>query len=58
VLDNIDVQPRLVDNPYGFAAPVGDGPFNSFSQRKAELDAKMPERTEPWVLHCGARRAN
>lgn len=56
-LDVIDAQPRLVGNPYVFAAAIGGGPFNSFSQRKTELDEKMPEGTEPWVLHDLRRTA-
>jgi integrase len=57
VPDVVNAQPRLANNPYVFAAAVGGGPFNSFSQRKAELDAKMPEGTEPWVLHDLRRTA-
>jgi len=57
VLDIVNAQPRLAKNPYVFAATVGGGPFNSFSQRKAELDEKMPEGTEPWVLHDLRRTA-
>jgi integrase len=53
----IAAQPRLKGNPYVFAAAVGGGPFNSFSQRKAELDDKMPESTKPWVLHDLRRTA-
>jgi hypothetical protein len=30
---------------------------NSFSQRKEELDARMPKGTEPWVLHDLRRTA-
>jgi hypothetical protein len=40
-----------------FAATVGGGPFNSFSQRKAELDEKISESTAPWVLHDLRRTA-
>jgi integrase len=49
-LDIIRAQPRLGANPYVFAASHGGGPFNSFSQRKAELDAVMGP-AEPWRLH-------
>lgn len=57
VLDIVNAQPRLAKNPYVFAATVVDGPFNSFSQRKAELDEKMPEGTEHWTLHDLRRTA-
>ena len=36
---------------------AGRGPFNSFSQRKAEFDEILPD-LEPWVMHdlrCTAR---
>jgi len=39
----IDAQPRLMDNPYVFAAGHGQRPFNSFSQRK-----QLPETMSPW----------
>lgn len=57
VLDIVNAQPRLASNPYVFTAAVGGGQFNSFSQRKEELDAKLPEGTEPWVLHDLRRTA-
>jgi len=56
-LDIINAQPRLAHNPYVFAAAVGGGPFNSFSQRKEELDAAMPEGFKPWVVHDLRRTA-
>ena len=56
-LDIVNAQPRLAKNPYVFAATVGGGPFNSFSQRKAELDEKISESTAPWVLHDLRRTA-
>ena len=59
-LDVIAAQPKIVGNPYVFAAAVGKGPFNSFSQHKDELDAKMRERLpnmERWVLHDLRRTA-
>jgi integrase len=49
VLDIIARQPRIAGNPFVFAAR-GRGPFNSFSQRKEELDDKLP-KMKPWVLH-------
>ncbi len=56
VIDIIDAQPRLAGNPYVFAAGKGDGPFNSFSQRKEELDAKLP-RMADWRIHDLRRTA-
>jgi integrase len=54
-LDLIEAQPRIVGNPHVFAAR-GKGPFNSFSQRKEELDHKLPG-IEPWTLHDLRRTA-
>jgi integrase len=56
VLDIVNAQPRLANNPYVFAATVGGGPFNSFSQRKAALDAKLAD-IEHWQLHDLRRTA-
>src|SRR5450759_4071084 len=56
VLDIIDAQPRIAGNPYVFAAGKGDGPFNSFSQRKEELDEKLP-RMPSWRIHDLRRTA-
>jgi integrase len=54
-LDIIAAQPRIAGNPYVFPAGRGSGRFNSFSQRKAELDEKLTTpstfRTKPWVYH-------
>jgi integrase len=52
----INAQPHIDGNPYVFAAGVGKGPFNSFSQRKAELDEKLPDIPR-WVLHDLRRTA-
>jgi hypothetical protein len=50
VLEIIESQPRLADNPYVFAAGHGKGHFNSFSQRKEALEKKLAfER--PWTIH-------
>ena len=54
VLDIIAAQPRIAGNPYVFAGR-GSGPFNSFSQRKEELDQKLP--IPPWVIHDLRRTA-
>ena len=43
VIDIIEAQPRIAGNPYVFAAGKGNGPLNSFSQRKDEIDAKLPQ---------------
>jgi integrase len=52
----IAAQPRIAGNPYVFAAGHGDSPFNSFSQRKQELDQQLPAMP-PWVLHDLRRTA-
>ena len=57
VIDIIGKQPIIAENPYVFAAGVGNGPFNSFSQRKQELDEKLPKQMPPWVLHDLRRSA-
>jgi hypothetical protein len=49
-LDVIRSQPKLACDPYVFSGR-GGGPFNSFSERKAELERAMPESTDRWVLH-------
>ena len=54
-LDLIAAQPRIAGNPYVFPGR-GDGPFNSWSQRKDELDEKLPDM-EPWVIHDLRRTA-
>ena len=54
-LDIIEAQPRIAGNPYVFAAR-GKGPFNSWAQRKNELDKKLPEMP-PWVIHDLRRTA-
>ena len=55
VLDIINGQPKFAGNAHVFAAVKGDGPFNSFSQRKRELDEKisMPH----WTVHDLRRTA-
>ena len=47
---------RIAGNPYVFPAALGDGPFNSFSQRKEELDKALP-KMERWVVHDLRRTA-
>jgi integrase len=59
-LDIIAAQPVIDDNPFVFPATKGkgndNGAFNSFSQRKAELDALLP-KMEGWTLHDLRRTA-
>jgi integrase len=54
-LDVINAQPRIAGNPYVFAGR-GKTAFNSFAQRKDELDEKLP-KMPPWVLHDLRRTA-
>ncbi len=56
VLEVINAQPRIAVNPYVFAGRGHHGPFNSFSQRKEELDEKLPN-VPPWVIHDLRRTA-
>ena len=59
-LDIINQQPRLADNPYVFAVSGGKGHFNSHSQRKEDLDARLAEMLpamERWTLHDLRRTA-
>ena len=55
VLAIIDAQPVIADNPYVFAGRRRGLPFNSWRQRKAELDAIAP--IPPWTLHDLRRTA-
>jgi integrase len=54
-LDIIAAQPHIAGNPYVFPGR-GKGPFNSFSQRKEDLDTKLPD-LPPWTLHDLRRTA-
>lgn len=54
VLDIIEAQPRIAGNPYVFAGR-GPGPFNSFSEAKADLDKLLP--IDKWVIHDVRRTA-
>jgi integrase len=58
-LDIIAAQDVIDGNPYVFPATVGkgNGPFNSFSQRKEELSKKLPAKMPRWVLHDLRRTA-
>ena len=71
-LDIIAAQPHIAGNPYVFAGslrgrrpkqdtpkdklPTGPASFNSFSQRKAELEAKLADIPH-WTLHDLRRTA-
>jgi integrase len=56
VLALMKKQPRIAGNPHVFAAGHGNGPFNSFSERKSELDQTMPPMPN-WTLHDLRRTA-
>jgi integrase len=56
VLDILEPLPRIGTNPHVFPAQRGDGPVSAFSQRKAELDKKLPKMPH-WVLHDLRRTA-
>jgi integrase len=55
VVEIIDQQPRTAGNPYVFSGR-DESAFNSFSQRKDELDEKLGH-FEPWVFHDLRRTA-
>jgi integrase len=55
--DIIAEQPRIEGNPYVFTAARGVGPFNSFSEWKAQLDAKLPADLTHWTIHDLRRTA-
>jgi integrase len=55
VLEILEAQPRLAGSPFVFASGKGKGRFNSFSQRKEELDAKL--RIPHWQIHDLRRTA-
>ena len=61
-LETIAKQPRIAGNPFVFPGSaqgrktsgkkaLGPPSLNSFSQRKTELDQKLPKGMIPWVLH-------
>ena len=54
-LEIVEKQPRIAGNPYVFPGR-GKIAFNSFSQRKAELDEKLSDM-DPWVIHDLRRTA-
>jgi len=42
-IDIIEARDQVVDNPFVFAGRAHGQPFNSCSQGKAELDARLPK---------------
>lgn len=60
IVDIIEGQPEIKDNPYVFPAARGGTFINSFSKCKRDLDAKMREALptmKPWTLHDLRRTA-
>jgi integrase len=55
-LDIIAGQPRIAGNPYVFASGTKKH-FNSWSQRKDEIQAKLPANMAPWTVHDLRRTA-
>jgi integrase len=53
----IERRDQVADNPYVFPGRVTGQAFNSYSQGKAELDAKLPEGIPGWTLHDLRRTA-
>jgi hypothetical protein len=47
----IEARDQVAENPYAFPGRVKGQSFNSFSQGKAELDAKLPKDMPHWTLH-------
>lgn len=60
-LDIIEARPRIAGNDYVFAGRVHGQPFNSYSQGKEELDAKLnlstTDKLPNWTLHDLRRTA-
>jgi integrase len=55
-LDVLDQLPRIDRNPYVFAVD-GKRHFNSFSQRKSEIDELLPDDMPNWTIHDLRRTA-
>ena len=67
--DIIEAQPEIDGNPFVFPGslqgrrlksgkkPTEPPAFNSFSEQKKELDAKLPSNMPPWTLHDLRRTA-
>ena len=56
-IDIIEARDQVADNPFVFAGRVHGQAFNSYSQGKAELDAKLPADMPGWTLHDLRRTA-
>jgi integrase len=56
-LDIIEARDQVVDNPYVFPGRVRGQAFNSYSQGKVELDARLPKDMPKWTLHDLRRTA-
>lgn len=59
-LDVIEAQPRFVDNPFVFAAQTRKtkyGYFNSWGERKADLDELLARDMPHWKIHDLRRTA-
>jgi integrase len=54
-LNIIESHPHIAGNPYVFAGR-GNGPFNSWAQRKDDLDQRLREMPR-WVIHDLRRTA-
>jgi integrase len=56
-LDIIEKRNKVADNPFVFPGRVKGKAFNSYSQGKTELDAKLPADMPGWTLHDLRRTA-
>jgi integrase len=56
-LNIIEARPAVAENPYVFPGRVTGQAFNSYSQGKRELDAKLPKDMPNWTLHDLRRTA-
>jgi len=57
VVEIINAQPRIDDSPFVFYGRSKHKIFNAYSQRKRELDARLPPDMPSWVLHNLRRTA-
>jgi len=56
-IDIIEARAEVADNPFVFPGRVRGQAFNSYSQGKAELDARLPRGMPKWTLHDLRRTA-
>jgi integrase len=56
-IDIIEARDQVAENPFVFPGRVKGQAFNSYSQGKAELDAKLPADMPGWTLHDLRRTA-